>query len=76
MKTKGLSDSHSNIETPKDVSITEKPLNSERTISKRVDINILKSKLQENENKELKKNIYILSTLVIGLGTLGIYLSL
>ena len=28
------------------------------------------------ESKEFKKNVYILSTLVLGLGVLGIYLSL
>ena len=43
---------------------------------KRVDINVLKSKLQESESKEFKKNIIFLSTLVLGLGVLGVYLSL
>ena len=42
---------------------------------KRVDINILKSKLQETESKEFKKNLIILSSLILGLGILGIYLS-
>ena len=43
--------------------------------SKRTDINILKSKLEETEAKELKKNIFILSLLIIGVGAFGIYLS-
>ena len=43
---------------------------------KRVDINVLKSKLQEAESKEFKKNVTILSSLILGLGILGIYLSL
>ena len=35
----------------------------------------LKSKLEETEAKELKKNIFILSLLIIGVGAFGIYLS-
>ena len=76
MNTKGFADTNTNIETPNDVSVTEKPLKSEKITSNRVDINVLKSKLQENESREFKKNLYILSTLIIGLGILGIYLSL
>tara|TARA_B100001059_G_scaffold16104_1_gene13170 strand:+ start:191 stop:421 length:231 start_codon:yes stop_codon:yes gene_type:complete len=76
MTTKGFADTNTNIETPNDVSVTEKPLKSEKITSNRVDINVLKSKLQETESREFKKNLYILSTLIIGLGILGIYLSL
>ena len=77
MTTKGFADTQVNIETPNDVSISKKPLKSDPIISnKRVDINVLKSKLQENESKEFKKNAYILLTLLLALGILGIYLSL
>ena len=77
MENKGFTDNKTNIETPNDgVIVTEKPLKNGRITSNRVDINVLKSKLQETENKEFKKNIYILSSLVLGLGILGIYLSL
>ena len=76
MNTKGFADNNANIETPNDIAIAEKPLKSGKIIPKRVDINVLKSKLQETESKEFKKNLYILSTLVLGLGVLGIYLSL
>ena len=76
MTTKGFTDTNTNIETPNDVRITEKPLKSEKITSNRVDINILKSKLQETESREFKKNLYILSTLILGLGVLGVYLSL
>ena len=72
MENKGFADNNSNVETPNDIAVTEKPLKT----NKRVDINVLKSKLQENESKELKKNVYILSILVLGLAILGIYLSL
>jgi len=76
MNTKGFADNNTNIETPNDISITEKPLKSDSSRPNRVDINVLKSKLQETESKEFKKNVYILSTLILGLGILGIYLSL
>ena len=76
MTTKGFADNDKNIETPNDVVIAEKPLKSKTITPNRVDINVLKSKLQESESKEFKKNVYILSSLVAGLGVLGIYLSL
>ncbi len=76
MENKGFTDIQGNIETPNDVGNSEKPLKANKTNSNRVDINILKSKLQESESKEFKKNLYILSSLILGLGVLGIYLSL
>ena len=76
MNIKGFADTQENIDTPNDVPIAEKPLKAEKKITNRVDINVLKSKLQETEQKEFKKNLYILSTLVLVLGILGIYLSL
>ena len=76
MTIKGFTEKSSNIATPKDISVAEKPLNSDLVNTKRVDINVLKSKLQETEDREFKKNIYILSSLIFGLGVLGIYLSL
>ena len=76
MNTKGFADNQTNIETPNDIGITEKPLKPNKITSGRVDINVLKSKLQETESKEFKKNVYILSTLILGLGIIGIYLSL
>jgi len=77
MENKGFADNKINIETPNDgIVVAEKPLKQNQISSGRVDINVLKSKLQESESKEFKKNIYILSTLVLGLGILGVYLSL
>ena len=55
---------------------TEDPLNQKKRVSKKVDINILKSKIQKAESMELKKNILIVSFLIIGLFCLGLYLSL
>ncbi len=77
MENKGFADNKTNIETPNDgVVVAEKPLKSGPITSNRVDINVLKSKLQETESKEFKKNLIILSTLIFALGVLGIYLSL
>ena len=76
MTSKGFADQQSIIETPNDGRVAEKPLKTEPKISNRVDINVLKSKLQESESKEFKKNLTILSTLILFLGVLGIYLSL
>ena len=67
MNNKGFAETHTNIETPNDVDVAEKPL---KTLKKRVDINILKSKLEETESNELKKNIFILSFLIIVRGPL------
>ena len=75
MSDKGFADNQTSIETPNDIGVAEKPL-SNQTISGRVDINVLKSKLQESESKEFKRNIYILLFLILVLGSLGIYLSL
>ena len=75
MENKGFAEIKTNIETPNDVGQTEKPLKTKPITSNRVDINVLKSKLQETESKEFKKNLFVLSSLVLGLGILGIYLS-
>ena len=76
MENKGFAEQKTNITTPNSFVMTEKPLKNEKTNPKRVDINILKSKLQESENKELKKNISIFSFLILALASLGIYLSI
>ena len=76
MENKGFTENQTSIETPNDIAGAEKPLKKRLTTHNRVDMNVLKSKLQETESKEFKKNLYILSSLVTGLGILGIYLSL
>ena len=76
MTSKGFADNNTNVETPNDIGVAEKPLKTTMNRPQRVDINVLKSKLQETESKEFKKNVFILSSLVLGLGILGIYLSL
>ena len=76
MRNKGFTDFNTEIETPNDFGEAEKPLKNRRLQSNRVDINILKSKLQETESKEFKKNLLILIVLFTLLGILGINLSL
>ena len=76
MTSKGFTDNTNNIETPNDIDVTEKPLNSNKISSGRVDINVLKSKLEAEQSKELRKNIFIFSFCVLLLGSIGIFLSL
>ena len=54
----------------------EKPLEILKKQSKKVDINILKAKAQEIENKENRKNISIFIFFLLILGVFGIYLSI
>ena len=75
MDNKGLAENYTNTKTPNDIGSSEKPLISEKVRPNRVDINVLKSKLYEEENKEFKKNLYVLSLLILILGVLGLYLS-
>ena len=75
MITKGFADNKSNEETPSlDISLRE-PLRNEKTGIKRVDINILKSRIEEKEKEEKKTNIVIFIFFLIAIGALGIYLS-
>ena len=76
MTTKGFTENTNNIETPKDINVSEKPLNSNKISSGRVDINVLKSKLDAEQGKEFRKNILIFSFCVLLLGSIGIFLSL
>ena len=75
MSEKGFTDNQTSIETPNDIGVAEKPLTNQTT-SGRVDINVLKSKLQEIKGKEFRKNVIVSSILILALGALGIYLSL
>jgi len=76
MKNKVYTDLSTGIETQNDFGEAGKPIKSIRSSPNRVDINILKSKLQETESKEFKKNLLILMGLFTILGILGINLSL
>ena len=75
MNYKGFTDNN-NIDTPNDIDVSEKPLNQKRISSGRVDINVLRSKLEAQKEKEVRKNIIIFSFCVLLLGSIGIFLSL
>tara|TARA_E500000178_G_C17011295_1_gene750673 strand:- start:2207 stop:2437 length:231 start_codon:yes stop_codon:yes gene_type:complete len=76
MSIKGLTGNSNNIETPTNVDDSEKPLIPGKNKSNRVDINILKSKLEEQQSREFKKNLTIFSFCVFLLAAIGVYLSL
>ena len=76
MNFKGFRNKSSNNDTPNDVDVSEKPINSKKISSGRVDINILRSKLEAQQGKELRKNIFIFLFCVLLLGSIGIFLSL
>ena len=76
MSIKGITENNNNIETPTNTVDSKKPLISEKKKSNRVDINILKSKLEEQQSREFKKNLAIFSFCVFLLAAIGIYLSL
>ena len=76
MTSKGFTENTNNIETPNDINVSEKPLNTKKISSGRVDINVLKSKLEEQQGKEFRKNLFIFSFCVLLLGSIGIFLSL
>jgi len=76
MTSKGFTENTNNIETPNDINVSEKPLNTKKISSGRVDINVLKSKLEAQQGKEFRKNLFIFSFCVLLLGSIGIFLSL
>ena len=76
MTSKGFTEKTNNIETPNDIDVTEKPLNSNKISSGRVDINVLKSKLEAEQGKEFRKNVFIFSFCLLLLASIGIFLSL
>ena len=76
MTSKGFTENTDSIETPNDINVSIKPLNSSKISSGRVDINVLKSKLEAQQGKEFRKNLFIFSFCVLLLGSIGIFLSL
>ena len=76
MVSKGFIDNQKSIETSSNVGLTEKSSKEDSVRVSRVDINVLKSKLQETQNKEFKKNLFLISLLILGMISLAIYLSI
>ena len=75
MENKGFEADQAVLETPDTLIVSEKPLKTNESRTPRVDINVLKSKLQKNEEKQFKKNLAVFISFVAGLGAIGIYLS-
>ena len=76
MSSKSFLEKNNKIETPHDTIDSEIHSISEKNKSNRVDINILRSKLEEQESREFKKNLSIFSLCALLLVALGVYLSL
>ena len=76
MTSKGFTENTDSIETPNDINVSIKPLNPSKISSGRVDINVLKSKLEAQQGKEFRKNLFIFSFCLLLLGSIGIFLSL
>ena len=76
MNFKGSTKNIQNFKTPDNGDIPEKSLDSKQTKSQRVDINILRSKLEHQESKEFKKNLIIFIFCIFLLVSIGVYLSL
>jgi hypothetical protein len=77
MNEKGFESETNLEETPKNHKVSEeKPLNLDQNLSTKVDINVLKARVQEVQNKENRKNILILTLFLLVIGTLGIFFSI
>ncbi len=63
-------------ETPNIINDADRPLNSENIKTKRVDINVLKARAKEIQDKGNFKNSIIIIFFLIALGTTGIYFSI
>ena len=75
MEQKGFDTENTLIETPEFKATEEKPFKTNGNRTKKVDINVLKDRLQQIQNKEQKKNISIFISFLLILGALGVFLS-
>ena len=80
MESKGFEIETLTNQTPDTENNFNKPLKSDDEenimIKRRVDINVLKSRIQQEQNKEKKQNLTIFILFLTILGSLGIYLSI
>ena len=76
MVSKGFTDSQNSIQTANNERLAEKSSKEDSDGVARVDINVLKSKLQKTQNKEFKKNLIFISLLILGIISLAIFLSI
>ena len=76
MSKKGLETEVTFNETLDFSNNVDKPLKSEQIQTKKVDINVLKARAQEIQDKENRKNIFIFIFFLLILGAVGIWLSI
>ena len=76
MTEKGFETEIAMNKTPNFSQPEEKPLKPENLRSKKVDINVLKARAQEIENKEHRKNIVIFVFFLTIVAGFGIFLSI
>ena len=76
MSDKGFEADISLNQTPNFEVTDEKPLKSNKIKQKKVDINVLKARAQEIQDKENRKNVFIFIFFFIILGAVVIYLSI
>ncbi len=79
MSTEGLEGTHNKknlgVETPNNTNETNKPLNLKKKRYQKVDINVLKARVQAVQDKENKRNITIFVSFILAVGVLVFYLS-
>ena len=63
-------------ETPKMIDDADKPLLNDKMQSKKVDINILKARAKEIQDKENLKNTIVVVFFLLVLGAAGVYFSI
>ena len=76
MASREITDNQNSIENLNKEKFTKKPIKEVSNGVNRVDINVLKSKLQKTQDKEFKRNLIFISLLLVVMTSLGIFLSL
>lgn len=76
MNNKGLDAESIMNETPNIINDADKPLKREKNLTQKVDINVLKARAKEIQDKENFKNTVIVIFILSALGLAGIYFSI
>ena len=76
MNKKGLDLKVDMKQDPNLIATYTKPLSEKNNHLKKVDINVLKKRIQSTHEKENKKNIIIVTFFLVIFSTIGVYLSI
>tara|TARA_Y100000389_G_C16994130_1_gene286364 strand:- start:69 stop:299 length:231 start_codon:yes stop_codon:yes gene_type:complete len=76
MTNKGFEAEISIAETPNFRATEDKPLKYDPKQTKKVDINVLKARVQKIQSRENKKNLIIFAIFLVALSTMGVVLSI